>query len=171
MSRKPAWRLKVPDRDYELTDRCCGILRQNLTRECGDFLVRRADGVYMYQLAVVVDDGLSGVTEVVRGRDLLESAPRQMYLQELLGFGHPQYAHVPMLMSIDGRRLSKRDKDLDLGQLRSWMKPEQLLGWLAHAAGLLEEPEAVSARELATIFAWERVKKEDIFVDTNCFRR
>ena len=171
MSRKPAWRLKVPDRDYELTDRCCGILRQNLTRECGDFLVRRADGVYMYQLAVVVDDGLSGVTEVVRGRDLLESAPRQMYLQELLGFAHPQYAHVPMLMSIDGRRLSKRDKDLDLGQLRSWMKPEQLLGWLAHAAGLLEGPEAVSARELAEIFTWERVKKEDIFVNTDCFRR
>ena len=168
-SRKPAWRLQVPGREYALEDRCCGSFRQNLSRECGDFLVRRADGVYMYQLAVVVDDGLSGVTEVVRGRDLLESAPRQMYLQELLGFSHPQYAHVPMLLSADGRRLSKRDKDLDLGQLRSRIAPEQLIGWLAHAAGLTDKPEAVSARELSQIFSWERVKKEDVFVDTTHF--
>ncbi|MBO5891836.1 MAG: tRNA glutamyl-Q(34) synthetase GluQRS [Oscillospiraceae bacterium] len=170
-SRKPAWRLQVPDREYALEDKCCGSFRQNLSRECGDFLVRRADGVYMYQLAVVVDDGLSGVTEVVRGRDLLESAPRQMYLQELLGFQKPQYAHVPMLLSADGRRLSKRDKDLDLGQLRTWMKPEQLLGWLAYAAGLLDKIDGVSARELAKDFTWEHVKKEDIFADTRCFYR
>ena len=168
-SRKPAWRLQVPGREYALEDRCCGSFRQNLSRECGDFLVRRADGVYMYQLAVVVDDGLSGVTEVVRGRDLLESAPRQMYLQELFGFAHPQYAHVPMLLSADGRRLSKRDKDLDLGQLRSRIAPEQLVGWLAHAAGLIERPEPVSTRELSQIFSWEQVKKEDVFVDTACF--
>ena len=168
-SRKPAWRLQVPDREYALEDRCCGSFRQNLAQGCGDFLVRRADGVYMYQLAVVVDDGLSGVTEVVRGRDLLESAPRQMYLQELLGFSQPQYAHVPMLLSADGRRLSKRDKDLDLGQLRSRITPEQLIGWLAHAAGLIDTPEPVSARELAQKFSWERVKKEDVFVDTDHF--
>jgi len=170
-SRKPAWRLRVPDREYALEDKCCGSFRQNLSRECGDFLVRRADGVYMYQLAVVVDDGLSGVTEVVRGRDLLESAPRQIYLQELLGFEKPQYAHVPMLLSSDGRRLSKRDRDLDLGQLRSHMKPERLIGWLAHAAGLLDKEESVSARELAKEFSWERVKKEDIFANTDCFCR
>ena len=168
-SRMPAWRLRVPDREYALEDRCCGSFRQNLSRECGDFLVRRADGVYMYQLAVVVDDGLSGVTEVVRGRDLLESAPRQMYLQELLGFSHPQYAHVPMLLSADGRRLSKRDKDLDLGQLRSRIRPEVLIGWLAHAAGLTDRPEAVSAWELAQKFSWEQVKKQDVFVDTARF--
>ena len=168
-SRKPAWRLRVPDREYTLEDRCCGSFRQNLAQECGDFLVRRADGVYMYQLAVVVDDGLAGVTEVVRGRDLLESAPRQMYLQEPLGFSHPQYAHVPMLLSADGRRLSKRDKDLDLGQLRSRVTPEQMIGRLAHAAGLIDTPEPVSARELAQNFSWERVKKGDIFVDIDHF--
>ena len=168
-SKKPAWRLQVPDREYALEDRCCGSFRQNLSRECGDFLVRRADGVYMYQLAVVVDDGLSGVTEVVRGRDLLESAPRQMYLQELLGFTQPQYAHVPMLLSADGRRLSKRDKDLDLGQLRSRIKPEELIGRLAHAAGLLDRPETVSARELAQNFSWDCVKKGDVFVETDHF--
>jgi len=169
--RLPAWRVKVPDREYTLEDRCCGSFRQNLSQDCGDFVVRRADGVFVYQLAVVVDDGLAGVTEVVRGRDLLGSAPRQVYLQELLGFGHPQYAHVPMLLSTDGRRLSKRDKDLDLGQLRSYMKPEQLLGWLAHAAGLQDRQESVSARELAKEFSWDRVKKEDIFADTDCFSR
>lgn len=170
ISRKPAWRIQVPDREYQLEDRCCGSFRQNLTQDCGDFLVRRADGVYMYQLAVVVDDGLAGVTEVVRGKDLLGSAPRQMYLQELLGFEKPQYAHVPMLLSADGRRLSKRDKDLDLGQLRNRITAQQLIGWLAHAAGLMDKPEPVSAWELAKNFNWDCVKKEDIFVDTDCFR-
>ena len=170
-SRPPSWRLMVPDREYALEDRCCGSFRQNLSRDCGDFLVRRADGAYVYQLAVVVDDGEAGVTEVVRGRDLLGSAPRQMYLQELFGFDTPVYAHVPMLLSSDGRRLSKRDRDLDLGQLRDRFTAEQLLGWLAHAAGLTDREEAVSARELAGHFSWERVKKEDIFVDTDCFRR
>ena len=169
--RLPAWRVKVPDREVALEDLCCGDFRQNLSRDCGDFVVRRADGVYVYQLAVVVDDGLAGVTEVVRGRDLLGSAPRQMYLQELFGFSQPQYAHVPMLLSSDGRRLSKRDQDLDLGKLRQQRKPEQLIGWLAHAAGLIDRPEAVSAQELAGEFSWERVKKEDIFADTNCFCR
>ena len=167
--RKPAWRVMVPDRDYEIMDMGQGLYRQNLQQECGDFVVRRADGVYVYQLAVTVDDGEAGVTEVVRGMDLLSSAPRQMYLQELFGFPHPQYGHVPMLLSADGRRLSKRDKDLDLGLLRERIRPQQLLGWLAHAAGLTERPEAVSAAELAQEFSWERVKKDDIFVDTACF--
>lgn len=169
-SRKPAWRVQVPDREYQLEDGCCGSFRQNLSQDCGDFLIRRADGIYMYQLAVVVDDGLAGVTEVVRGRDLLGSAPRQMYLQELFGFPHPVYAHVPMLLSADGRRLSKRDKDLDLGQLRNRITAQQLIGWLAYWAGLTDRWESVSAQELAKEFSWERVKKEDIFADTDCFR-
>jgi len=171
MTRSPAWRLKVPQREYALEDLCRGFFRQDLSRDCGDFVVRRADGVFVYQLAVVVDDGESGVTEVVRGWDLLGSAPRQMYLQELFGFPHPQYGHVPMLLSADGRRLSKRDRDLDLGLLRARVSPQQLLGWLAHAAGLTDRPEAVSAAELAQAFSWERVKKDDIFVDTACFFR
>ena len=171
MTRTPAWRLKVPQREYALEDLCRGSFRQDLSRDCGDFVVRRADGAFVYQLAVVVDDGESGVTEVVRGWDLLGSAPRQMYLQELFGFPHPQYGHVPMLLSADGRRLSKRDKDLDLGLLRERVSPQQLLGWLAHAAGLTDRPETVSAAELAQEFSWKRVKKDDIFVDTACFFR
>ena len=162
MGRKPAWRVRVPEREWIVEDLVQGTYRENLATDCGDFVVRRADGVFVYQLAVTVDDGEAGVTEVVRGMDLLSSAPRQMYLQELFGFSHPTYAHVPLLMAPDGRRLSKRDKDLDLGVLRQQLKPEQLLGNLAFAAGLIPTPEAVSARELAAEFTWDKVKKENL---------
>ena len=166
--RAPSWRVKVPDKLWEFTDRAQGFYQENLATDCGDFVVRRADGAYVYQLAVTVDDGEAGVTEVVRGRDLLSSAPRQMYLQELFGFHHPSYAHVPMLLAADGRRLSKRDKDLDLGQLRQNLSAQQLLGWLAYNAGLIDRIEPVSARELVTEFSWDKLKKEDISLDT-CF--
>ena len=165
--RKPAWRVRVPEKVWSFTDRVQGAYSLDLSTECGDMVVRRADGVYVYQLAVTVDDGAAGVTEVTRGMDLLSSAPRQMYLQELLGLPHPEYAHVPMLLAADGRRLSKRDKDLDLGVLRTRRKPEELLGVLAHAAGLIDRQTPVSARELAGDFSWERVKKEDICADTD----
>ena len=154
----------VPDREYALHDLVQGGYRENLTTDCGDFVVRRADGVYVYQLAVTVDDGESGVTEVVRGWDLLGSAPRQMYLQELFGFEHPKYAHIPMLMAPEGRRLSKRDMDLDMGALRNRLKPEQLLGVLAHAAGLTETAEPISAAELTAIFDWSKISGKEIVV-------
>ena len=166
--RAPSWRVKVPDKLWEFTDRVQGFYQENLATDCGDFVVRRADGAYVYQLAVTVDDGEAGVTEVVRGRDLLSSAPRQMYLQELFGFHHPSYAHIPMLLAPDGRRLSKRDKDLDLGQLRQNISAPQLLGDLAYSAGLMDERQPVSARELVTEFSWDKLKKEDILLDT-CF--
>ena len=162
--RKPAWRVKVPDRIWEFTDTVFGPQRENLLTDCGDFVVRRADGVYVYQLAVTVDDGQAGVTEVVRGMDLLSSSARQMYLQELFGFSHPRYAHVPMLLSPDGRRLSKRDKDLDLGELRKRMTPEALLGILAFSAGLIDQNTPVSALELSKEFSFSRLKKDDIYL-------
>ena len=162
--RAPAWRVKVPDRQWTVADRVQGIYQENLATDCGDFVVRRADGVYVYQLAVTVDDGEAGVTEVVRGMDLLSSAPRQMYLQELFGFAHPEYAHIPMLVAPDGRRLSKRDGDLDLGALRKKMTPQALLGVLAYSAGLIDANEPVSAMELAEEFSWEKLKKEDICI-------
>ena len=165
--RAPAWRVKVPDRLWEFTDLVQGHYRENLDTDCGDFVVRRADGVYVYQMAVTVDDGESGVTEVVRGMDLLSSAPRQMYLQQLFGFSHPRYAHVPMLLAPDGRRLSKRDRDLDLGQLRKHLTPERLLGVLAFSAGLTDKKQEVSARELASIFSWERIKGDNICLDVS----
>lgn len=164
-NRLPAWRVVVPDKVWELQDHVQGKYALNLATDCGDMVVRRADGVYVYQLAVTVDDGEAGVTEVVRGMDLLSSAPRQMYLQELFGFPHPEYAHVPMLLASDGRRLSKRDRDLDLGELRKHMKAEELIGILAFSCGLIDRRCAVSARELAEDFTWENLNGENIYLD------
>ena len=163
--RAPAWRVVVPDRVWTVEDRIQGTYRCNLATECGDMVVRRADGVYVYQLAVTVDDGEAGVTEVVRGMDLLSSAPRQMYLQELFGFAHPEYAHVPMLLAPDGRRLSKRDRDLDLGILRQRLTREELLGALAFAAGLIDQEVSVSLKELTKEFSWKKLSGDHIFLD------
>ena len=168
-NRLPSWRVMVTDKLWTLEDKVQGHYELNLATDCGDMVVRRADGVYVYQLAVTVDDGEAGVTEVVRGMDLLSSAPRQMYLQELFGFSHPEYGHVPMLMAEDGRRLSKRDRDLDLGELQKRMRPEQLIGNLAHAAGLIDVLEPVSAVELAKDFSWNRLRKEDIYINQQKF--
>ena len=167
--RKPAWRVMVPDRLWQFYDLVQGHYQLNLSTDCGDMVVRRADGVYVYQLAVTVDDGEAGVTEVVRGMDLLSSAPRQMYLQELFGFPHPQYGHVPMLLAPDGRRLSKRDRDLDLGELRKNISPEQLIGTLAFSAGLIDCREPLSARELAGEFTWEKLKGDSLYLDAAAF--
>ena len=165
--RKPAWRCVVPDRVWTMEDLVQGHYELNLYDQCGDMVMRRADGVYVYQLAVTVDDGEAGVTEVVRGMDLLSSAPRQMYLQSLFGFPHPRYGHVPMLLAPDGRRLSKRDRDLDLGELRKRVTPEQLIGTLAFAAGLVDKNEPLSARELAAEFSWENLSGENIYLDAS----
>ena len=164
-TRLPSWRVMVPDREFSFTDLVQGPYRENLLRECGDFVVRRADGVYVYQLAVTVDDGEAGVTEVCRGWDLLSSAPRQMYLQELFGFDHPDYAHIPMLMAPEGRRLSKRDRDLDLGALRLRTTPERVLGVLGQAAGIVPTAQPISAAELAAEFSWDKVHGTEIIVD------
>ena len=166
--RKPAWRVIVPDKCWTVEDLVQGHYELNLYDQCGDMVMRRADGIYVYQLAVTVDDGEAGVTEVVRGMDLLSSAPRQMYLQELFGFPHPRYGHVPMLLAPDGRRLSKRDRDLDLGELRKRVTPEQLIGTLAFAAGLIGKNEPLSARELAVEFSWENLSGENIYLDASC---
>lgn len=165
MNRAPAWRVVVQDRLWSLDDRVQGRYELNLAKDCGDMVVRRADGVYVYQLAVTVDDGEAGVTEVVRGMDLLSSAPRQMYLQELFGFPHPQYAHVPMLLAPDGRRLSKRDRDLDLGELQKRFSPEAIIGLLAHAAGLIDRPAPISAAELAKEFQWSSLRGDSIYLN------
>ena len=160
--RKPAWRVKVPDETVRFTDLHYGPYAENLAAECGDFVVRRADGVFAYQLATAVDDGLMGVTEVVRGRDLIGSTARQLWLQRTLGLPSPVYGHIPLLTDWDGRRLSKRDGDLDLARLREKWRPEEILGMLAEAAGILPAYRPVSARELVPLFSWGKVKKGDV---------
>ena len=163
-AKKPAWRLIVPDRELALTDGLQGAYKENLAHDCGDFIIRRADGVFAYQLAATCDDAAGGVTEVTRGRDILSSTPGQIYLQELFSWERPAYYHVPLLIDGSGRRLSKRDGDLDLGALQERFSTEELLGRLAWAAGVLPEFAAVSARELAEHFDWSTVRREDIVI-------
>jgi len=102
-----AIRLRVPELDYHFHDRVQGEFHQHLGREVGDFVIRRRDGLYAYQLAVVLDDAWQGVTDVVRGADLLDSTPRQLYIQELLGLPQPRYLHVPLIIQPDGNKLGK----------------------------------------------------------------
>ena len=164
-NRTPALRARVPDRALSFTDGLQGPCAVELARDCGDPILRRSDGVHAYQLAVVVDDALMGVNQVVRGRDLLSSTPWQLWLQEELGFSHPAYYHVPLLLSGDGKRLSKRDGDMDLGAIRaSGVSPERVIGRLAFPAGLIDREEPVTAAELISLFDWAKLRKEDIIV-------
>ena len=142
--RRPSQRVSVPDEESVFVDGNYGEQRCNLLKDCGDFVVRRADGVFAYQLAVTVDDALSGVTEVVRGCDLLPSAHLQIYLYKKLGYMVPRFRHLPLLTAPDGRRLSKRDDDANMGYLRSHYTPQQVLGQIMHAAGLCREGEELS---------------------------
>ncbi len=162
--RRPAWRVRCPDLEVALEDGNCGRYAENLAHDCGDFIVRRSDGVFAYQLAVVVDDALMRVNHVVRGRDLLCSAPRQAWLYEVLGYEPPKFFHTPLLLAPDGRRLAKRDHDLDMGALRERYTAQELTGLLAFCAGLLDRPEKVTAGELISQFSWSKVPKNDVMI-------
>ncbi|MBR2835083.1 MAG: tRNA glutamyl-Q(34) synthetase GluQRS [Coriobacteriales bacterium] len=165
LERNPGTRLMVPVVSdpvglIEFSDAVYGTKQECLAKECGDFLIRRSDGIFAYQLAVTVDDALMGVNQVVRGCDLLPSCARQIYIQHLLEFKTPWYAHVPMLLASDGsHRLSKREHSADLGYMRPLFgKPEILLGRLAYLTGLKDSPEPVSARELLEGFSWDTIR-------------
>ncbi|MNZ42178.1 Glutamate--tRNA ligase 1 [compost metagenome] len=124
----------------------------------GDFVVRRADGLYSYQLAVTVDDALMGITDVLRGDDLLDSTPRQLWLYDALGLTPPSYSHVPLIYGEDGHRLAKRHGDLGISALRSsGAKPEKIVGWLAYISGLIDRPEPVAAADLISDFTLESI--------------
>lgn len=163
-TRRPAWRVAVPAESFCIHDLCQGQYSEQLDRDCGDFILRRSDGVYAYQLAVVVDDALMGVNQVVRGRDLLDSTPRQIWLNRTLGFVSPEYAHVPLLLAPDGRRLAKRDRDQELGLLQQRYTAPELVGHLAHLAGLIPEYTPVTPAQLVSLFSWHKVPREDLIV-------
>ena len=151
--RRPASRLIVPDETLSFVDGIQGEYSQNLAAECGDFLIRRSDDAFAYQLAVVVDDAAQGVNSIVRGVDLLCSTPQQMYLQDLLGYPHPSYAHVPLLVAEEGRRLSKRDHDAALDALLERFKtPAGIIGHIAGITGIAPTCDPATPEQLLATF-------------------
>ena len=169
LMRAPAFRVRVPDEEIAFTDGHLGRYAENLARDCGDFYLRRADGVFAYQLAVVVDDALMGVTEVVRGSDLLSSTPRQLWLYRELGLTAPQFYHLPLLLAPDGRRLSKRDGDQSLENLRARYTPQEIIGKLAYVCGLQDTPAPAAPQELVPGFSWDKVPQQDILLPEGLF--
>lgn len=163
-TRRAALRLSLPDEEISFSDGVFGNFSLNLARDCGDIILRRSDGIFAYQLAVVVDDGLMGINQVVRGRDLIESTPIQIYLHRLLGFTPPKFYHVPLLLAPDGKRLAKRERHLGMGALRERYTPEELIGLLAHMSGIIERPEAVTPHELIREFSCAKIPKNDIYL-------
>lgn len=159
-------RLWVPDEDIVFEDEVFGSQSINPALEFGDMVVRRADGAFAYQLAVVVDDAMMGVTEVVRGADLLPSSAPQLYLYRLLGLPAPAFAHVPLLCNNQGVRLSKRDASLGMDSMRRRFPPERIVGHLAHLAGIIDRDDDISAPELVPLFQWSKVRpRHQICVD------
>ncbi len=154
--RRPALRVRIPEGETVVHDRLLGELRQDVSAAVGDVLIRRSDGLYAYQLAIVLDDAADGVTDVVRGADLWHSTPRQRVLGDLLGVPAPAYAHVPLLEGGDGRRLAKRDRPEALADLRrAGRAPERVVGDLAASVGLAPRGAAVTAAELVSGFELE----------------
>lgn len=164
LAGKPfAWRLRTTDVDRELFDLVAGARRCNVARELGDFVIARSDDTPAYQLAVVVDDHAMEVTEVLRGDDLLPSAFRQLELYDLFGWRPPRFAHVPLVVGEDGRRLAKRHGDTRLSTLRDQgLSAPRLVGWLAWTCGLLERPEPITPRELLPAFSLGRLPREPL---------
>jgi glutamyl-tRNA synthetase len=162
MKRAPALRVRVPDEAVAYEDAVVGRVTQQLAREVGDFVLRRGDGVLAYQLAVVVDDAAMGITDVVRGADLVGSTPRQVWLARRLGAPVPRFAHVPMVVAPDGTRLEKRSRVQSVRELRAaGVAPERIVGELAFGLGLATTPAASSAAAIAgatagRAIAWRR---------------
>lgn len=144
-----AWRLRVPDREFCFVDRVQGEHRQNLERDVGDFVLLRADGLYAYQLAVVVDDAAQGVNSVVRGVDLLDSTARQIWLQQCLGVPTPTYAHLPVVVNASGEKLSKQTRAAAVEVSAGTAVLASALGFLGHPV-----PESVRNAPLADFWAW-----------------
>ncbi len=175
--RKQKAQLKTPSLRFAMPDRSQSFLDGVLGEQCfaapagGDFVVKRADGIIGYQLAVVVDDALMGITDVLRGGDLLDSTPRQLALFAAMDWAAPQYAHVPLLVGEDGRRLAKRHGSITLNALRaSGTQPQQIIGLLAYLAGLLPEPEPIQAADLIDEFEMSLIPNHHVTLDQQAWQ-
>lgn len=163
-SKTPSLRFRMPDRPIRFDDGAAGPMTYPAGAG-GDFVVRRADRIISYQLAVVVDDAMMKMTDIVRGADLLDSTPRQLLLYEALNMPAPRFAHVPLLMGPDGKRLAKRHGASSLRALReAGVSPEHVVGAIASISGLHDRPEPIAARELISTFRLERVPAEPVTV-------
>jgi glutamyl-tRNA synthetase len=161
-TRAPSLRLRVPPGPIRFNDVVAGPQEFDVQALTGDFVLRRADGIFAYQLAVTLDDGVMGVTQVLRGADLLSSTPRQILLHRLLGQREPAWAHVPLVLSATGERLSKRDQALSLGELRrAGQDPRRLVADLGRVSGLDCGP-ACAPHELIEGFSLSRVPREPV---------
>ncbi len=157
-----ALRFQVHDGLVRFEDRVQGTVEERVSETVGDFVLKRRDGLYAYQLAVVVDDLLMEIDEVVRGADLLASTARQIQLIEALGGPVPAYAHVPLVLNAEGEKLSKRDDGLTLRALRAdGIQPEQLTGYLAYTLGLCARPEPCRPEDLLAAFSWDALSPDD----------
>lgn len=168
-TKKHSFRVRVDSREIPFNDDHYGPQHFRLTAGRDDFIIRRADGIFAYQLAVSYDDAVMGITRVVRANDLLDSSPKQIFLIEKMGYTPPTYCHAPLLVVEDGRKMSKRNGDLCMEQLRKTHTPEQLCGKLAFLAGLLPAPEAISPKDLIKDFSWTRVPTENILMPSDLF--
>ena len=160
--KKPAWKIKVPDKTISFTDGHYGEQRENLL-DGGDFIIKRSDGVFAYQFAVSVDDMDMGINRVVRGRDLLSSTAKQIFLINELGGTAPEYCHSPLIVTNDGRKMSKRSGDLSMEVLREKYSAEEIIGYLAKLLKL-GDGNPISADELISAFSWDKVPKDDILI-------
>lgn len=166
-----SWRIAVPDasapaanRTIRFDDRVFGPQSFDLARQLGDVVIRRSDGLFAYQLAVSVDDLEMGVTQIVRGRDLLRSTAIQLWIRRWLracGFGPMramEFAHLPLIDAADGRRMAKRLNSLDMGTLRErGVDPREVVGYCAWLLGVIDKPRPVEPRELTAVFSWDAV--------------
>lgn len=158
--KRPAWKVSVPDSEIVFTDGHYGLQRVNLAND-GDFIIRRSDGIYAYQLAVSFDDMDMGISRVVRGRDLLSSTAKQIWLIRQLGGSAPDYCHAPLILLGD-RKMSKRFGDLSTAVLLKEHCPEEITGILAKLLGLRESDAPISPNELLQSFSWDKIPTEDI---------
>jgi glutamyl-tRNA synthetase len=157
LGRPFAWRFRVAD-SPAFTDLVRGPTKIDLRQAGGDFVLWKSSRTPAYQLAVVVDDAAMAVTEVVRGDDLVPSTPRQLLLYRALGLLPPVFAHVPLVVGPDGRRLAKRHGDTRLSSLRAaGVKPEALIGLLAWSCGWLQKPVPITAIEVLPQFRWQSI--------------
>ncbi|MEO6599884.1 MAG: glutamate--tRNA ligase family protein, partial [Polyangiaceae bacterium] len=158
-------RLLVPEGEIAIVDQVSGFSHWDVAREVGDFLIAKRDKAPAYQLAVVVDDAAQGVTEVLRGDDLLPSAARQWHVQNALGLPHPSWYHVPLVTDASGRRLAKREADLSLAELCArGCDPRAIVAWVAASAGI-DVGARVTAAEVTPHFDLARLPRAPLALD------